>query len=70
MNTLCLLIYPLVTFAMVGFVSSVMTYRWLGQSRQAGEIDRSARLLVYLLLLAALSLGAFLMYIFFHVRAC
>jgi alpha-mannosidase len=49
-------------FRWVGYDgSSVMAYRWLGQAQHASEIDRSARILVYLLLLAILSLGAFLM---------
>lgn len=70
MNGLCLFFYPIFTIAAVGFISSVLALRWLGQGDRVREIDRDARLLYYLLLVAVLSLSAFVVYIFVHVRGC
>jgi hypothetical protein len=70
MTNLCLLLYPVITVAAATVVSSALAYGWLRQARHNSDFDPSSRLLIYLLVVAIFSMGAFLIYLFVHVRSC
>jgi hypothetical protein len=70
MFNLCLRLYPFFAISTVGLISSALVFYWSRRLERSGDEDRNLRMLVFLLIIAVLCMGAFLIYVFARQTGC
>lgn len=70
MLLLCARFYPVFAVSTIAFVTSGLAFYWFWENRRSQEADRSARLLLFLLIIAVASTTAFLFDLFVHQAGC